>query len=162
MTRSETLLGASIRALEAYWAPDGYAEYNHAGFFFCTCHDGAVACSIEALPEGIFGRRWPDEFMGEQILIARHEAMDEFRFWQGFGRVEMEIGEKYPFHRLLLHALGPLAEINIMDMNVCSEIVQMFCFFSGLTRDRRGWNPDSCHEWLKQNRRIDYVFEGVP
>jgi len=158
LTRGESLLGRAIRTAEALWAPDGRAEYNHAGFFFCTCPGE----SIEALPNGITGRRWPEEFRGEKILIARHREMDPVRFWQGLGRIEMELGEPYPYHRLLLHLIKPLAEINLLDTYVCSEIVQTFLFFAGLTRDRRGWNPDDLEEIIWQGDPWRIVWGGVP
>lgn len=158
LTRSETLLGAAIRAVESVWAPDGHAVYNHAGFFFSECPGE----SIEALPDGITGRRWPEEFAGERILIARHDGMDDFRFWQGYGRVEMEIGEMYPYHRLLLHVFKPLSELNISGMNVCSEIVQMFLFFAGLTTDRHGWNPDDLEELAWGGNGWSVIWGGIP
>ncbi|MBF0102047.1 MAG: hypothetical protein HQK77_14185 [Desulfobacterales bacterium] len=158
LTRSEGFLGQAIRTFENIWDPDVRADWNHGGFFYNEC----PAESIEALPEGITGRRWPQEFGGEKILIARHELMDDVRFWQGFQRVEMEIGEPYPFHRLILHAFKPLAEINLSGMNVCTEIVQMFCFFAGLTTDRHGWNPHDITNWIWQGPPWRIVWGGVP
>lgn len=158
LTRSESILGASIRAVEGFWSKDGNARYNHAGFFFESCPPE----SIEALPDGVTGRRWPEEFQGERILIARHDAMDDFRFWQGYERVERELGKRYPYHRLFLHILKPLAEINVTGMNVCSEIVQMFCFFAGLTSDRFGWNPDDFEELVWEGKPWRVVWGGVP
>jgi hypothetical protein len=130
-------LGRAITTIEAFWDVDGKAEYSHAGIIL-----GPNGTTFEAL--------WTNKrqgltsaYAGKQVLIGRHEGMDNIRFADGWCQVAHLEGRWYAGHRLLLHIIPPLARmIATGGFAVCSELVAKFLCGAQLLDHWAGVNPD--------------------
>jgi hypothetical protein len=149
-------LGQAIRAFEAFWDPDGKAEYSHAGIML-----DPAGTTFEALwrnkRQNLF-----EAYAGERILIGRHEAMDYVRFMAGWDEVAHLEGRYYAGHRLLMNMFPPLAKlIATGGFAVCSELSAKFLCGAKLLDHWAGVNPDYLADMIKRWRGWRTVHEAV-
>lgn len=133
---------------------------RHSAFFT----DGTIFESVKNIQFGDLSK-----YIGKPIAIARHVDMDIEHFVSGYPQVLNNIGQIYPAHRIVLHALDLLrafvwrklikrqpmwryAKFGFLDRPVCSELVAQFLISAQLNggwKDGdtcwRGTNPD--HIW---------------
>lgn len=151
---SPSALGWCIRAVQCVWSLDSDAPYNHVGI---VCHpDGRT---IEARWRvGAFNVR---DYHGKQILIARHREMNTAAYLEGYLAIKPEIGRLYPFHRLLLFLVPPLAKISLLGRGVCSELTAKFMAGAGFGNVVYGITPDNLVDLWRESKSMDIIFEGV-
>lgn len=155
-TANPMALGKAIMAIERFNATDNRAEYSHSGIIL-----GPTATTFEALwttrRNGLFSN-----YTGKKVLIGRNVFMDEDRYRSGWREVAELEGRWYPFWRLPLNVIPPLAKYMATGKNaVCSELAAMFLVGAGLFEFWKGVNPDHVADVIQHYRDWIVVFEGI-
>lgn len=150
-------MGWLINPVQAFWAPDGESKYSHAGII--TDRAGET---FEALWTNRFSRlRAYDQ---QNIIIARMTEPDAHTKVQAIKEIVKEYeGRHYPWWRLKLHLIPPLARIFNWDGRwvVCSELVARYMYICQARHSTfAGTNPRRLvYEW-RHWRNIEIVYEG--
>jgi hypothetical protein len=155
-TANPMMIGRLIMAIERANSIDNDASYSHAGIIM-----GPAATTFEALwttrRNGLF-----NSYAGEKVLIGRNLRMTRERFDAGWKHVEGFEGRWYPFHRLPLNLVPPLAKLFASGhCAVCSELAAMFLVGAGLLEYWAGVNPDNITDMIQHFREWEVIFEGV-
>jgi hypothetical protein len=150
---SDSWLASAINWCQKVKATDNESEYNHAGLI--TSRTGTT---FEALSKIGYGRL--SGYKDCHIIIAKHRAMTDDLFNQGFKPIKTLDGSLYPAPRLALHLLG-LAKFVHWKYPVCSELVAKFEFEAGLRKNWWGINPDNLADEWKISKYYDVIYEGV-
>lgn len=155
-TRGRGFFSKSILSITKFWSEDGAAKYSHVGIFI-----NEHGTTVEALPGGIMSKSFQSEYKGLNVLIVR-PIRDEAAINFALARIMKEhYGEVYPFWRLPLFAMGPLARICVSDRLVCSEFVAKFLAMAGVRHSNfRGTSPDTLADELKNYRTYLTLAEG--
>ena len=153
---SSRLLGAGIRLAEKIWSHDNKAEYGHSGIIA-----DESGTTLEALwtfkSQNLF-----KAYKGKNLLIAR-PLVDSPVKEAAIAWIKKEaMDDRYPWWRLGLHLLGPLAKVGFTGRLVCSEWTAKYLWYLQIRHGQyRGTNPDTlADEWI-EGRRFDIVFKGV-
>jgi len=155
-TANPMWLGKAIMAVERFNATDNRAEYSHSGIIL-----GPTATTFEALwtirRNGLF-----NSYAGKKILIGRNLLMTKERYQAGWDKVSDLEGRWYPFHRLPLNLIPPLAKYFATGkFAVCSELAAKFLVGAGLFEYWKGVNPDHVTDVIQHYREWITVFEGI-
>jgi len=154
-TRNPMWLGRMINAVQTFWAADNHSEYSHAGII--TDPDGTTFESLWTIRHNHI-----DKYEGAQVLIGRHMCINSAMFEHGWERIRGHQGQIYPFHRLLLHIIPPVAKyVATGRFPVCSELVCKFLWEITLVRTWAGKNPDHVADMIKLYRGFEVVYEGM-
>jgi len=155
-TENPMTLGRAINTVQRFWSNDGESTYSHAGII-----KTASGMTYEALWK-IQSQNIYEAYRGNKVLIGRHTSMTMADYQLGMDAVYQYSGNWYPFHRIFMHMIPPLAKyVNTGRFMVCSELVDKFLFETGLCKRYRGRNPDHIADMIKQWREWDVVYEGV-
>lgn len=123
------------------------------------------------------------DYFDKNILVMRHRKMDAKKYLKGVKEIEDNLGDVYPYHRLMLHAVDSginwlLKKLNIKsrakfaewlstDWPVCSELAAQFLLEAGVKTKLAGgekWQgvqPDDLHDAaLRYPATWEIVFEG--
>ncbi len=128
------------------------------------------------------------QYIGKRILLIRHKDMTPETYRKGYKEIKDNLGQKYPYWRLLLHAIDnfsnyflrlfhvkPLvhvARLVKIDYPVCSEWAAQFLLEADLDLTRNilpemnikewgGINPDHFDDWSQMYPMLwERVFEG--
>jgi hypothetical protein len=155
-TYSGSFLAKGITAIQWFWSKDMDADYNHTGII-----QGPEGRTFEALWTIREGELF-EEYQGCQVIIARYTGCDE-------GKKQLELdnlkrkhsGQWYPWWRLFMHVVPPLARISVFKRPVCSELVARYLFFLGARHEHwAGTNPDTLVDEWNQWKHFDVIFEG--
>jgi hypothetical protein len=158
-TRNPNGLGKAICLAEKLKSPDGKAEYGHTGII-----QDAQGKTLEAVwtiaEQNLF-----EAYKGDRVLIARFaESENAWTLRKGFEAVCPLKNRMYPFHRLLLHAIGLARWIHWMKTPVCSELTAMFLVNTGVPMSFGGnyWGitPDNLVDEWRISKHFDIIFEG--
>jgi len=162
-TKNPMALGKIINIVQTVKAVDNDSDYTHAGLV--TAQDGTTLESLWTVKsQNIFL-----DYAGQRVLIARNVHMSEDVFHAGYDKIREHVGQWYPFHRLVLHAIG-MAKFVHWTRIVCSELVAKFeagCADRlgddnyGFLRNWYGVNPDNLADRWRDSRHYEVVFEGV-
>ena len=153
---SGVFLGHVINWFQKIWSKDNEATYHHGGII--TDENGGT---FEALWKTRFGTLTTDHH-GARVLIARpevsakkkHEALDTL--------IAQHLGQWYPWWRLGLHILGPLAKWGIVERLVCTELGAKYVWLLGIRHKQyRGTTPDAWADELKTWRCYTVIYEGT-
>lgn len=163
-SRNPMALGSVINLAQRIKAVDDESEYTHTGII--TDPHGATLESLWTVTRQSI---W-EAYAGEKVLIVRNINMTPDVYVAGFNKIRKHVGQWYPVHRLLLHALG-LAKWIHWDRIVCSELTAKFevgCGeyigpdrAAGFMHTYHGVNPDNLVDRWKISRYFNIVFEGV-
>jgi hypothetical protein len=150
-------LGVAINAIQRLWASDCESQYSHSGIILDpqgTTFEALWTCKSVNLFE---------QYSGEQVIIARYtgdlaipvdEALEQI--------LAKHQGDVYPFWRLLLHLIPPLAKINMSQRPVCSELVAKYSWLIGGRHSHwAGANPDMLADEWRRWDNWEVVFEGT-
>lgn len=147
-------LGRAICAVQRFWDPDGEADFSHAGVITCGFN------TFEARWQN--GRYSLNDYIGERVLVGRHESMDYEAFLRGWQQIYHLEGRFYAGHRLLLHLFPPLARMVASGgFAVCSEIVAKFLAGAGVMTRWSGIAPDYLSDMMTQHKGWTVVFDGA-
>jgi hypothetical protein len=153
---SNGILGKSIRWFERLFAIDDSAIFNHAGIITSCSGD-----TVEALSRGVVESH-VSEYYGKRVLVGRHTRMNQGAFLRGFEEIAPEIGDVYPFWRLVLHAIpGASKWIASGKWFVCSELTAKFLNKAVDFHDWAGVTPDYLADAVMRWRVFDIVADGV-
>ncbi|MHB8772975.1 MAG: hypothetical protein ACYC7J_18425 [Syntrophales bacterium] len=167
-TRNPMALGAIINLAQAARAVDNESCYSHTGVIK-EALTPETAMTLESLWTVKSQPLW-EAYRGCRVLVVRNINMQPAVYIAGFEKIRKHIGQWYPAHRLLLHAIG-LAKWIHWDRIVCSELTAKFetgCAeflgldrAAGFLRNYYGVNPDNLVDRWKESRYFETVFEGV-
>ena len=109
-------LGKAIRWITGRRSADKNAEYSHVGIII-----GEDGETFEAVSR-IWRQNLFRDYAGVKVRIGRHRDMSKDAFEKGLESALAFEGNRYPYHRLLLHALRLAGTINTGRFPVCSEL----------------------------------------
>jgi len=157
-TRNPQGLGKAICLAEQMKSLDGAAEYGHTGII--QTGSGKTLGAVWTIAEQDFYQA----YAGDRVLIARWDFMDAARLVKGFAAVRPLKDRRYPFHRLLLHAIGIAKWVHWLKTPVCSELTAMFLINAGakLYCGTQYWGvtPDNLVDDWRISRYFTIIFEG--
>jgi len=156
VTRNPMALGRAINFVQKIWSFDNESTYSHAGIIISPYGD-----TLESLST-IKSQKIAQSYAGKNILIGRHIDMTYKNFLTGFRSVRKLRGSWYPFHRLPLFIIPPLAKyVHTGRFLVCSELVDKFLWNAGVAQAfYKGRNPDHIADMIKRWKGWATVFEG--
>lgn len=156
-TRNPMALGRAINFMQRFWAKDNASTYSHAGIII-----DRQGTTFEALWT-VTSRNIFEDIARDQILIGRHLDMKPYFFSSAMSAMQHYQGRWYPFHRLFLHLLPPLAKYVSAGSRylVCSELVGKFLSLAGLIDFYKGKNPDDIADMIRLWRAWEIVYEGI-
>ena len=141
LTRSSNIVSKAINVIQGWWSLDGKSEYTHCGIIIDD-----TGKTFEAKFSGV-NYASLDDIKDQPLLIARHQFMEmPFVFVKAFDRLRYHTGMMYPFHRLFLHIIPPLAKIFAKKQAVCSELVGQLLYHAEFLHYWKGINPDDLHD----------------
>ncbi len=147
-------LGKAINVVQRVWSKDSKSLYSHGGIIV-----DLAGTTFEALWTVKNQRLWAD-YRGEDILVARHEAMNPKTFARAYKWIQgLHGGDWYPFYRLVFHLIPPLAKLSVGRV-VCTELIAKFLYRCELMRYYNGVNPDNIHDMVCDWNCWDIVFQG--
>ena len=155
-TRNPMALGRAINAIQTFWASDNESKYSHAGIILDT--EGTTYEALWTIKE----QNLEEAYIGCGVLIGRTHFMTRAKFEAGLAEVLPFEGRIYPFHRLALHLIPPMAKyISTGQYLVCSELTARFLVGAKCMTSWRGKNPDHLADMIRKWRTWKVVFEGV-
>jgi len=102
------------------------------------------------------------EHDGARLLIARPFVATDVKNAALDSLISQHLGQWYPWWRLGLHILGPLAKWGVVERLVCSELVAKYLYMTGVRHNvYRGTSPDTLADELKTWRCYAVVYEGT-
>lgn len=155
-TKNPMMLGRAIMAIETVWSKDNNAAYSHSGIV--TDPDGTT---LEALWR-IKGNDL-NAYAGQNVIILRWDGMTEDAYWKGMDAISGDVGRFYPFWRLPLFIIPPLAKyFDPTNVPVCSELACKFWIGAGFAAigDWRGQTPEDVADLFKW-KDVSTVSQGV-
>ena len=155
LTRNPMWLGKAINGVQRFWSTDNASKYSHAGIIISK--KGKTLESLWTVSSQDIYEAYNDT----EVLIARHKDMTYDKFIEGYFGIHNHIGQIYPFYRLGLHLIPPLAKYIHVGRLVCSEFATKFENRSGVHSLRwYGQTPDTIHDRVKNSKYYDIIFEG--
>ncbi len=161
--RSAGLLSYAIMAVERFNSKDDKAEFGHSGIIV-----DAQGSTFEALTTLRYGSI--DRYRGQHLLIARpvlkisRSPVQLFDRHAAINRVIREHqGQIYPFWRIALHLVPPVAKYLSVDGRwlVCSEITAKAEVYMGvLSGPYAGRNPDDLADRWRVSWTHQVLFDG--
>lgn len=158
-TRNPNGLGSLIIEAQKRKSQDGQAEYGHTGII-----QNSQGKTLEAVwtiaEQNLF-----EAYKGDRVLIARFAGSENtWSLVKGFDAVNPLKKRVYPFHRLLLHAIGLARWVHWIKTPVCSELTAMFLINAGVPmscgKNYWGVTPDNLVDEWRISKHFDIVFEG--
>lgn len=154
---SDTLLAYGINIVQWLWSTDCDAKYNHTGII-----QDATGKTFEALWTIREGNLFKD-YEGCQVIIARYTGCDlekkieELKNLKGY-----HLGQWYPWWRIFMHIVPPLAKINVFKRPVCSEATARYEYFLKARHEHwAGTKPDTLVDEWNRWRDFTIMFEGA-
>lgn len=159
VTDRATWLSRIINSAQRFWSADGQAEYSHAGIILNPSGD-----TFESMRTIKIGHI--DAYVGQKMLIGRAIYPTEGAHGRGIVKVCLDHkGQIYPFWRLFLHLVPPLAKyVSSGKFPVCSELVTKKEIVSGVKPWGNRWagrNPDHIADAIRRWDSYEVVYEGV-
>ena len=155
-TKNPMALGKVINAIQWVWSHDCESHYSHSGIIL-----DSLGTTFEALWTCKFVNLF-EAYKGEQVIIARYIGGKTMPIDMAIKQlVAKHRGRVYPFWRLFLHLIPPLAKINMSQRPVCSELVAKYSWVIGARHEHwAGATPDMLADEWRQWDGWEVVFEG--
>lgn len=162
-TLSPTFFGRAIKAVTGWLSRDGKAEFGHS--LIITSDAGDTLEALWTIRAGNLSH-----YRGKNIIIARPIATVDYKeiryemIDKAICEIERDyLGHGYPWWRLLLYPVQPLARIFGKGMHlVCSELVAKYL---SLIRARHsvylGTTPDNLADEWTYWRNFEIIYKGT-
>jgi len=154
-TANPMWLGRAINFVQKIWADDAESKYSHSGVII-----NKWGTTMESLwrveNQDIF-----KAYKGKPVLIGRHTGMTPITFISGKKNIEPHYKDVYPFYRLFLFMIPPLARNISLGRVVCSELTAKFLVGAGILQHYKGINPDYIADIIRNYKKWRIIFEGV-
>ncbi len=158
-TKNPQGLGRAICIAEAAKSQDGTAEYGHSGII-----QDPAGKTFEAVWK-IAEQNLFEAYKGQKVVIARWQGMTPEAFKKGIDSVYPLLGRSYPYHRLLLHALGLGRFVHYLHTPVCSELTAQFLIAAGAItlagQNFWGITPDNLVDEWRISKYFDIIYEEI-
>ena len=154
LTNSTNIISKSINFIQRWWSLDNKSTYSHAGIIV-----DKTGKTFEAKFKGLIYSNINEISKKSDLLIVRHSFMSETIFNKSFERLKYHTGMMYPFHRLFLHIIPPLAKIFAKDKAVCSELVGQLLYQAEFLYYWKGINPDDLHEIFLNWKHFEIIHK---
>lgn len=176
-------IGTMIKGIQSMWAIDKDANYSHAGIL--SVDGWGFVNTIESLWTVKSQQFWP-AYNGAKVMIGRpintgqdisldimggsthpvFKSITKEKIQNTIGlMVVQEMGKKYPWWRLGLHIIPPLARrISYKGkFKVCSELVAYYCNQLEIKgfENYMGINPDDIASRIRYWDAFTIIAEGV-
>jgi len=156
---SHHTLAHGINFFQALYAKDHNAKYNHTGIIINANGD-----TTEALwtigPDSL----WNPNRIGHRIIIVRYTGCSlEVKQKELANLIAYHKGQWYPWWRMFMHIVPPLAKISLFKRPVCSEYTARYEHFIGAGDSHwAGKRPDTLVDSWNQRSGDDYqiIYEG--
>ena len=155
LTNQGGFMSKAIVKVNQFWSLDGEAKYSHSGIII-----GYGGETFESRWK--IGRYNMSDFDGIPTLVARNRLMTADRFERGAEQVMCYEGGTYPWWRIPLHLIPPIARHNSTGRYlVCSEIVSKFLFYADLLGgdQYKGWTPDNLNDMVVHWKAWEIISE---
>lgn len=151
------LLGRGINAIQKWNSRDNESIYTHTGIVLFE--DGTALESLWKVEVTDLYER----YCGKQVLIARYTKLTDEAWKRTFAMLLEHWGDRYPWWRLPLHMVPPLAKyLSFTGMPVCSELVAKALYYMGA---RGKWWTGTCPDILADEwhhwKDYEIIFEGI-
>ena len=154
-TANPMWLGRAINCVQKINSTDNHSEYSHSGIILDEA--GATFESLWTIRKSHI-----NNYIGKKVLIGRNVKITPASHAIGIAGVFKHEGQLYPFWRLPLHLVRPLAKyLSVGKFPVCSELVGKYLYKQGLLSTWKGRNPDDIADMIHQWKEWEIVFEGV-
>lgn len=161
-TRSDAWFGKAIRFIEKINATDNESVYNHVLIMKDEQN------TFEALGT-ICSKNFYKEYVGKLVMVIRplykagnQPISDSEKIFILQDLIRKYEGKWYPWYRLPLYLIPPLAKINIRKIPVCSELAAMFLWKLGIRHDHwAGTNPDTLADELRHWKNYGIICEKI-
>jgi len=153
LTCGTSKISKAINSFQRWWSIDNTSIYSHAGIIV-----DSTGRTFEAKFSGV-NYFHLDDMKDQPLLIARHDFMLPQVFNKAFERLQYHTGLMYPFHRIFLHIIPPLAKVFAKDKAVCSEIVGQLLYHAELLSYWKGINPDDLHDMFINWKYYNIIFK---
>jgi hypothetical protein len=154
LTSNKSIISSGINAVQGWWSLDGKSKYTHSGIIVDDTNK-----TFEAVFKGILYSNLDQILDDQPLLVARHQFMLPTVFNKSFERLKYHTGAMYPFHRLFLHIIPPLAKIFAKKEAVCSELVTQLLYHAEFLDYWKGVNPDDLHNIFVHWEYYDIIYE---
>lgn len=146
-------LGKLINAVQLFWSTDNESKYTHSGIIIDK--DGTT---LESLWSVRTQNIW-EAYAGTRVIIGRWEGMTDRAFDKGMQAIAEHQGHLYPWFRLLMFGIPPIAKYFYIGLVICSELTAKFLYGSGAINYWKGRMPDHIHDIMKYWKRFSIVAE---
>jgi hypothetical protein len=156
--RSRHVFAKAINAVQMFWAKDSHAEYNHTGVIMDQAGN-----TFEANLRYESGNIYKD-YSDVKLKVARPTSEPIVSVNTGLADLLCRYRLKpfYPFWRLPLFIIPPLAKISLFSWDVCSESTAWYLNHCGhRPLPWSGINPDTLADEWRYWRNFEIIFEGV-
>lgn len=153
--RGDSWISKAIIFLSKWVSLQNKAEYSHTGIILNT-----QGQTVEALYNGIKMSSL-EAYKGKKIIIVRNTTATDERKEYAIGKVKELVGKHYPYHRIVLHAIG-LGKLSPFNEIVCSEVGK---WYQSLAMDDGsrwyGYKPYRLVMDWRISKHYEIVYEGA-
>lgn len=162
-TRNPMALGRMINFIQKLWSKDSASKYSHSGIIIDE--DGATFESLWTLNTGNLFKA----YTGKEIIVARPiskydkaKLLTRKEKYTAVKKIIVEHkGQWYPYWRLTLQLIPPLAKIVWFNRPVCSELVAKYLWYIKARHHQwAGTNPDTLADEWRIWKNFEVIFEG--
>jgi len=153
LTCTTNIISKAINSIQQWWSIDGKSIYSHAGIIV-----DFSGTTFEAKFQGIIYSNL-DKILKQPLMIVRHQFMSIPVFNKAFERLKYHTGMMYPFHRLFLHMIPPLAKVFAKDEAVCSELAAQLLYHAEFLPYWKGVTPDNLHDIFVNWKYYDIIYQ---
>jgi hypothetical protein len=154
---SDKWLANRINDVSKFWSDDNQSRYSHSGIIIT--HHGRT---MEALKRLDF--YYLSQYVGQPIIIARPSAPVHRCQLAIDLLVKEHINQAYPWWRILLHTVQPLAKLITYKGKyvVCSELVAKYLHYLKVRHPiYTGVTPDMLADEWRRWKDFEIIYEGV-
>lgn len=149
-------LGKGINAVQRFWSKDAESKYSHSGLI-CdnNCNTIESLWTVKSLD-------FYQAYNGDNVIIARYIGKPWHSIDDSIELIRtLHFGNIYPFWRIFMHIIPPLAKVGVFNRLVCSELCAKYLYYLGARHSQyKGTNPDTLADEWRKWKDFEVIFEG--